>query len=880
MNATSQPTIYPSRVIGPDVDSELAMRLNDGLIVLIGRNSSSGPGARDLAAHDLHGAAQELAARGIDIRSELPSTSEICADLSSAKVRKVPRFEGVGTVNLQWVIYDRRATAGVVAVVCAGSSTQASDDGTQPWIELVNRVVAEHEPVLLFAKEIHRLSRVTWLAGPVIARLQLMGSWLGWAKGMEKVSNDTSLRLFVDLDRSAAQAKALPESTRRAMKARTEHEMVGGQAIIAFNHSLPAGLARVRLRSRSGRLPSLLYLDGPRFRPDPSDVASGLSEAADVEGQPADQVAALQHLFATAFMPGWIRMDGVRELRRRGFSTDKLRGMNDLDATLRSRSDSIALGCLRSIWRRLDFYESGELVCPVGLDGFEPIVIRGCMPPEGWASPEDFARIRAGLRAGKESRRHFRLSLTGLPVEVDGKSCVLRSRPLAAERDAVDTRPTYNAMSTDRSVRSPRVSIAHEELAQFYSDGIAAAFDTAVRLFDSGRAASSPSLDRLWSRRDDAERERVELAQQCAAVLDRVATATGPLSLALESRYNDELHPALTVAALAVAELDREIAAERDRLSAETRPLAADQLLHLVSTLDDANSGEFRELLLGATRDVTLRRRRTKRRDATSFDFELTGVLRVHVDDEVADIPLRHTWSTGALKMADERATELLRLVRSGVPLHRTRVTGKSAAVVALAQQLKTEPKDLLLSRIRDGRIARAVLELIYLRDERSNAELAAALSEPIEFIDRLEELYADPPARWLFQDSNYLTALYASAACNDGVALLVDVARWAGDKRARLSVVVRDHGHGLELVRGVGYRVPPCRFCGCLRLVPLRIHEPVGPVCSSCRKDRRGLLWPADPYDAYVSSPGVWLMADIPGAPTLSPNRQSRTMW
>lgn len=65
------------------------------------------------------------------------------------------------------------------------------------------------------------------------------------------------------------------------------------------------------------------------------------------------------------------------------------------------------------------------------------------------------------------------------------------------------------------------------------------------------------------------------------------------------------------------------------------------------------------------------------------------------------------------------------------------------------------------------------------------------------------------------------------------------------------------------------GYRVRPCRWCGCIEFLPMRIDEPVGAVCAGCRRDRNGAVWPSDPYDRYVAHADLRTLA-----------RSSRDVW
>ena len=869
------------RVVRSNADQALAAAVQDRLIILGGRNSSTGSRAYEYAALDLICAADELAQlHGIDIRSVLPSSDEIIEDLRAAPEQRLARFGGEGVVKHRWVIYDFSDTAGVIAVVCAGSGRQSDLEGRQPWVQVLTKLVEEHEPALVYVKELHRLARVTWAAGPLMSLLQLLGSWLGSEKGVVRVADESSMMIFFELTFASQQATKFTPESRRGMELRTDDAMVAGRANVGFGHTLPAGLARVRMRASRGKPPSMIYLDGPQFRPGFKEVVSGLSEALDADGQPADQVAAVQHLLATAYLDrDWRPMDGVRALRARGFSTDMLRQLNGLDATARDATDSSVLGSINSILDRLEFYESGVLAAPLGISGIDDIVLTGCMPPGGWARPEDFVRIRRE-RGKRKSRRHFRFTLTGLPVHFDEEACVLRARPAAWEKDAVDDRPMYHLQPRDPEIRRKRARIPHEEFAKFYADGISRAFETALRLFNT-ESVSSPELRRLHAVRSDLQRQQSGLLADAEQLLNRIAETSGAASRALEERYNNEVDPKLEAAKAELEIVDAKASIERNRMASDAKPVAADQLLHLVGELGDASSGDFRTLLLESTRDVRYERERTVVRGAVRVDHRLTGVLRVGAGEDVVDIPLEHWWAEGSLTEADDRAAELLAEIRAGVPLCAANVRNRPVAVRALADLLGVPSESLLLKRIRDGRISRAVLEIVLQRDGRSPAMLAEALDEPAEFVERIIEVYADPPPRWVLGSARYLTALYASAAHNDGLAKLSDIAAWAGDKRARLSIVVRAHGGDLELVYGVGYRVPPCTFCSCQRLLPMRIAEPVGVVCSQCRRDRRGLVWPADPYDRYLADPGVWALADQQGPVTAGIGRDGpQSMW
>lgn len=292
--------------------------------------------------------------------------------------------------------------------------------------------------------------------------------------------------------------------------------------------------------------------------------------------------------------------------------------------------------------------------------------------------------------------------------------------------------------------------------------------------------------------------------------------------------------------------------------------VATERLLELVAQIKDPAGPKCRELLVPATHSVVYEVTRTGSSSLPRVEHRLTGTLTVGSGQAAVHIALDHRWETGARAAMTSRVQAYLDEMRSGVAFGDMTTPMARHSRGAIAEALGVPQGELLLPRILDGRITRAVLHTIYQPDGRSLPEIAADLDEPTGFIERIAQLYAEPPPRWLRGNARYLTALYASAARNQGLAQLSDIREWAGTKRARLTTVVNEADDGLVLVRGVGYRVPACGSCGSHRLAPLQIREPIGPVCLECRTDRGGLAWPADPYDKYIAEPGVWALASI----------------
>lgn len=56
------------------------------------------------------------------------------------------------------------------------------------------------------------------------------------------------------------------------------------------------------------------------------------------------------------------------------------------------------------------------------------------------------------------------------------------------------------------------------------------------------------------------------------------------------------------------------------------------------------------------------------------------------------------------------------------------------------------------------------------------------------------------------------------------------------------------------------GVRLIPCPHCGGHRRSPLNVTAVDGLVCLDCRRDSSGVRWPAEDYDRWIPSPGLWL--------------------
>lgn len=848
----------------PGLPEALRASLSSGRPITVAARNSTAGGAKayDYAATDLHEAVRALAGLGIDVTGALPSKTEIVSDLAGAKPIRSTSLDG-GTLTHRIIEYDRRAEWGVVFVVGAGTGKSLDENAEQPWVSRLGATMRHCNTALLFAKERHRIARNAWAAGPAIAWLEATGGWIGSAeRGLIEIDSMTSLMLFFDLAAAQEQGRKIPIESRRGMSARTAKAMVGGRVAVGVGHSAPPGFCIVRLKSATGKGGQLMCLDSPGYLPADAECAYGLPEAMTAEGKPADQVAAVKWVLANAFQPGVRLIDLVRELQMRGFSTQRLRRLrNDNGVTLRDLDDSNALGVLRALFRQLDVYRSGEVTFRLGSDSVEDLVISGCAPPGGWASDEDFERIEQGLRS-RPARSHHLYAFAGLEVTIGTDTYVLRSRSRGVEDRLSEVTPAYYFQPTGETTSRPGYSIPHAEIASWILGGIENAGDRSLSLF-AGEVSSSAIVE-LTATLARLESEQRQLEERERRLIEQLDRASGALFDRLQEEYNNNIGPRLQSIAADTARTRAQIDDARSNALSSGSHVAAERLLELVESLGDPTDGSFREVLIPSIRDAAYIQDVSTWRGIRRVTHRLTGTLIAGTGAVHVELPLDHTWDTGASANIEARIPEILEELRSGTAFADLTTPLAQYSRSDLAAALGVPGEELLLPRILDGRISRAVTHLVYTRDGRSLEQIALDVNEPLSFIERIAGVYleATPPPRWQRGVLRYLVSLYASADRNGGLARLDDLRAWGCAKRARVTSTVKEANDGFELEHGKGYRLRPCEHCGSTRLYPMTIREPDGPVCATCRRDRRGLVWPANPYDRYIAEVGIWAIA------------------
>lgn len=394
--------------------------------LIAARNSQgAGPDGRRLAAQNARVLAEALYEDDIvDIRDLVPSLEDLIRLLDTTTDR-------VSLGPSQWRFVEWRSPDRMLILLLAqGSGTKTDDRDLQVFGERLRDLVVNLHPVALWSHNADRLSR------DEVNRLRLVRAVdanreagfpceVGYAnKGTLLQHESWDISMYFEARQARMQAEATLRRTRDAQRLRTDERMTDGRFRISIPNALPPGLGRNHYRDAKGlRGQGFAYLDTPEFRPSAGEVSEPLHVCRDDEGEVADQVANVRWALAE-FAAGRPTLSIARTLAARGYSTTGLGWRHTRGATFRSvfgePDGAVARRMLGSIYRAIDFYETGVLHTAIG---GRPFSIANCLPLGGWVSPEDAARIRTRVKHRTYTPRTSPpapLPLNGLEVTLNG----------------------------------------------------------------------------------------------------------------------------------------------------------------------------------------------------------------------------------------------------------------------------------------------------------------------------------------------------------------------------------------------------------------------------------------------------------------------------
>lgn len=875
-------SVLQGNALPPMLPTALVDLLDEGRPgFLNGRYSGSdGPEARRMAVDDLFGSAEVLEYNsGIDLSSVLPTRQTLIHALEQAPVTTSTTIDGTRFRN-RYAVLDLRQRAGVVLLLSNGTGHLLDEEGRQPFVEEATRLIRRYRAAFFACKRLDRLAREDWGAAPIMVAIRQFGMFLSDEEGLGQMDTARSISSFVRGTGSRNQARNLPKASRNGQVNRSGDEFLAGRVAYHIQTTPPPGCGVVWLKG-SGTTPTdrVLYLDCDGARPSPGQVASGLAEVLDANGNPVDQVANIRFLLSRYGHPDWPAQRLIDELEGRGFSTPGLRSQNnDVSATI--GADRAGRQVLATVMGHLHNYERQELRIQVGA-AEKAHVITNFVPLDGkpWATETDFARIRNHLRERDQRlEKAVRLTFAGLKARLNGQSVTLitgqRSSESAPRRYRfVDDRyypersvpvvrrlnlpPDLWAESIVQSLRSveeevlPRADLLDAESGP--DDGVGRARGELATI-ERELTAADARLDTLFARMEERD-STGELV------------ATGQYFTRLQRDFNR-----LAENDLPQLRARRDQAANRldDLLAARPDPAEASQLLRLVASLRDPQDARYRQLWLASLHHVEFTHTPPGHGQAGQR-LEWRGAIEFGTPDGAAVlIPFAGVHDTIRRRgvphnaVNDSAIDRCLQAMTDGVPFPEVEVPNARFLISTLRERLggKSGIRMPILT-CDDPAIVRITTQALLRRDEPA-VQVASDLAVPARLIERVRAINLNPSRGWLIDADRSEVAAYVLAGRNQGwvhaadVMALADVSR--GSVYNLMSRLCRETPIW-ESHRKRGYRLAACK-CGSLARAPMRLREVIDVVCLGCRTDLAGMIWPEVDYDRYRAHPDLWTPA------------------
>ncbi|GAA2025443.1 hypothetical protein GCM10009740_13870 [Terrabacter terrae] len=692
-------------------------------------------------------------------------------------------------------------------------------------------------------------------------------------------------------------ASTIVESTRTSMLSYTglQLSMRDGYVDYYLPSLPPPGLTRLHLvgHHATGAV-KRLYIDSPSNYPNASQCLRTRPAAKDMEGRPADQVANLRWYFAHAGSPAWSVSDLGREMVRRGFASDGIRGRGGPAAVYDEKD---AYGLQESIWTNLDMYESGTYRRTIHS---KDVVIDDVFPPDGepWATPEDFERIRHWRRTGVARRSNQAgHTFVNLTAEFNGQVVHLRpdkvadpARPGSIKvRYALATPPGKGAGpaldGAEERRRRLRVYLEHDWMAEavlraMHQAQVVPAPQQVLELEDSHLAQLSAAVT---AAADHVHASLTDIARLEADIAEMVPDGSRHVMPA-EARANawDRIGDLKSkLPALQAHERDAAQAAADHRMKLETtrRGLECGAIGDLLASLLDPTDVRFRPMWRAAIRDMKVSVRDIRRSGTTGTQVTFSFNLVVTDGDTTVLLPAAGTHDLHSLGALPARAEALLHALRAGVPLDWTKNANTSVQRRALRllreHMLADAGGRLAFLQCRVPVLLHLGMTALFPMDPSrdletikaamlADEELVRTFRHPDRLVDRLQTLYdAVNPVRggWLHKTSNWEAVGLTVAAQNGGLVRRTDFphARGFNSFAGLFTSGAWSRDEQWTKVNAHEYRLRGCHHCGGYRRAVMAFREVAGYLCLDCHTDGEGVTWPLETFGAYVREPELW---------------------
>lgn len=828
-------------------------------IVVVGRFSGEwGTKSYETAVNDALEAANYLAHLGVDIRRELPSKRELVETLRRTTPVKSRSSTGAAFTN-RYLVLDYRHSHGVVVVISNGTGKKLDDNGNQPFVNYVAGLIESIGAVALIANRVDRMTRRAWALGQIMLQLSNRSGYIGDRRyGIRPAEGIDSILTFFSAQASEDEAAKLPAQTRRGMRDATGTSLALGECPWGVAGVAPPGFVTYRTL-QSGRIGGrVLTFDSPTCRPAESRIAAGWPDVYDAKGVPADQVENVRWFLRHAGQPGWSARKLAEHLVARGYSTEALRRLSTPSACFDPHVASTRpYRVIRSMLNNLDVYEFGVIEVPLGVEGFDPVRIADAFPPDGepWAAKEDFDRIRA-WEAGRAHRPHRGITFAGVPVLVDGESCVFVTKSPKREADRSE-----GALGTDLATDSGRssgrastslVRIRPNLLTDALANAIIKAGDSALSLvqLDDYSTVDRFELTAAEVAVRSLEDQRLALERQLSATdVDGSPILHGAFLHKATDTYNqlNDVDIPQAKQRLALAENDYE-ARKVEHVRSEAG-LASGALLRLLESLRDPFSELGRVLVHRSVRNMVITTTRHEVQHRRWFDYEINFEFVIANGSGAITIPVSTSARHGNVFSIEAIATDTLDQLLTGPttvsaisPFERLKV------MQDLAARFGIRSRRFMLGNVTDPRLAHLVALVLVHGPE----EAAKCSSESQELLERILHVHTSATRNvWRLHPSPVRKLLYDLA--NQGLPVDPNTTMgistsWDNARAFIYSDPCRDQWKWT----GDCFVLMPCPSCGSSRRRQLMIPEPAGLVCLDCRRDQMGFLWPASEYDCF----------------------------
>jgi hypothetical protein len=825
-------------VIGPDALREMLAQGRP--VLVIARNSNPNKDGVAEAILELKKTAEELRNKvGIDISAFLPSDRTITSAFKNEPTIRTKAEKDGKELLHKFVSF--APTPGLVILMGVGTGRGLSEAGQQPWVQRVVEQVNRSIPALLYAHRIDRLSRHMLSTSEVLKACQFRKTMVGEPQnGISLPDNLNSLMNLFLSSSGENEADKIPTSTRKGMKARTDSEMINGFARYACTTAPPAGLIRLRMKNHLGTQgDSVIVLDDPAFYPDKKFIFAGLPEA--IVGQKISNMELVKWALANYGKPGHTKTSMGKYLAANYFSHSSYRRHKGVEATFHDFDRPGHL--ITALLINLAFYETGEFISDLGIDGMENVVVTGCMPPGGWATPEDFARIRKfvaqkpKLRGGTPS-----MAFTGVAV---GDQGIHLQR---AEERRCSNGPSYALIS----YKSGKTRAKVQKMPAIPHAALAGSLVEAIEHY----------AQRSWDPSTEADENTGTLQELEKAEQERSYLDNEMIKRREELTQRDENGNLLSVSVLNIlaAELDDLENQARPRLNLKIQGLRASLtakpngddvkgLLRLVASLHrpfDATQNKF-------WKDCLHIEKVSKSTSSCNYllntVIEWKGNLALSEGQNDYTIPFSGSVEIGALQANRHRVDAVIAKVINGDgPLGKIPMANPLAMRALIAEAFGYRGKFGGICGCPDAEL-QAILFTMLTQPELSDSQVAQRHCVQEQLIANLRTYTKTPPVRWQTTRKDTLTGLsqaIASGSPND----YYDQQTYER-KRSIEDLSVSEEARDTLTISDGQLVIIPCE-CGSLLRLLSKIKGPQGFVCYDCGIDNAGVKW-APKYRQYL---------------------------